>query len=286
MRTTVLKRGVQLTILVLLAITFKSGWNYLQSGGIFPISVVKVQADYAHLSPQELQQAISTDLPASFWTVDIRGLKERLKTISWVESVDIEKVWPETLKIRVNEKKVLARWGDSGFISDKEEIFYPDDLLVDLNDSSKKVKPNLANQPLNSEDFQHLPILYAPDGQLKIVLQQYKVMSEMLNTKQLILQTLLLSESDSWELRLTDGTILLLGREEPLKRLSRFLNAYNVIFNPEVQVNKTSHDEVLDEESKPNIQKRVARRIDLRYPHGMAISWVDESNKTTDVIRK
>jgi cell division protein FtsQ len=99
----VLKRSVQFTILILLVASFKFGWNYLQSGEIFPISVVKIEADYAHLSPEELQQTISGDLPASFWTVDIRSLKSRLQAIEWVQSVDIQKIWPETLKIRVNE---------------------------------------------------------------------------------------------------------------------------------------------------------------------------------------
>lgn len=246
MRTTVLKRSLQLTILVLLAISFKSGWNYLQSGGIFPISVVKVEADYTHLSPKELQQAISNDLPASFWTVDVRALKSRLEAIAWVQSVDIQKIWPETLKIRVNEKKVFARWGKNALLSDKEEVFYPDATFF-------KIK-------------HHLPMLYSPEGQTKVVAEQYSLMTQMLKTKKMSIKSLLLSDSGAWVLRLNNGTLLLLGRDEPIKRLSRFLRTYDAVFEDNVEG-----------------QKRKARRVDLRYPHGMAVSWVAEPEKQNEI---
>lgn len=245
MKMMLLKRSVQLTILVLVVASFKFGWNYLQSGGIFPISVVKVEADYTHLSQDELKQTISTDLPASFWTVDIRSLRSRLQAITWVQSVDIQKIWPETLKIRVNEKKVMARWGKNGLLSKQDEIFYPD---------SK-------NLPSNSEQ---LPILYGPAEQVKNVVQQYNVMQKLLNSKDLTIKMLYLSRSGAWTIRLTNGTMLLVGKDYPLERLKRFLKAYDSIF---------LKNEVEDG------QIRFARRVDLRYPHGMAISWGIEPMK-------
>jgi cell division protein FtsQ len=244
----VLKRSVQLTILVLLAASVKFGWNYLQSGGIFPISVVKVEADYTHLSQEELQAAISSDLPASFWTVDILSLENRLQAIAWVESVDIQKVWPETLKVRVNEKKLLARWGKDGLLSDKEEIFYPE-------------SQNLPN------GFDQFPILYGPTEQVKNVVKQYNILQEMLSNKGMTIKMLYMSQSGAWSIRLTNGTMLLLGRDEPVKRLARFLHAYDSIF-----MNQPDDGQI-----------HFARRVDLRYPHGMAISWaVEPMNKNKD----
>ncbi len=249
----VLKRSVQLAILILLVASVKFGWNYLQSGGIFPISVVKVEADYTHLSQEELQQTISNDLPASFWTVDVRSLRSRLQAITWVQSVDIKKIWPETLKIRVNEKKAMARWGKDGLLSEQEEIFYPD---------NKKNVPNASEQ---------LPILYGPPEQVKNVVQQYNTMEKMLSTKDMSIKMLYMSRSGAWTIRLTNGTMLLLGRDVPLERLKRFLHAYNSIF--------------LDIKPEDG-QIRFARRIDLRYPHGMAIAWgiepVNESKVSSE----
>lgn len=244
----VLKRSVQFAILVLLAISVKFGWDYLQRGGIFPISVVRVEADYVHLSPEELQQAISNDLPASFWTVNVRSLKSRLQAIEWVQSVDIQKVWPETLKIRVNEKKVMAQWGKDGFLSDKEEIFYPE----------KKVSTVGSINAINAKS---LPMLYGPASQVKTIVIKYYLMKKMLVPKKMAIKTLYMSRSGAWFVSLTNGTVLLLGREKPLERLGRFLRAYESIF--------------LTNDSTDG-QVRFARRVDLRYPHGMAISWATE----------
>ncbi len=227
---------MQLTILILLALSVSFGWNSLKRGEIFPINVVKVEADYKHLSPEELQQIIAEELPASFWTLDINALQANLKALTWVQSVRIEKIWPETLKIRVDEKKILAHWGEQGLLSDKEDIFYPNTPFAEMND------PNL-------------PILYGPEGQNKVLVEQYDKITKMLQTKQLSGQMLLMSESGAWFLRLDNGTLLLLGSDNPLERLGRFLRVYDAVFAGE----------------------HLARRVDLRYPHGMAVSWVEES---------
>ncbi len=250
----ILKRGVQLTVLVLLVASVKFGWNYLQSGGIFPISVVKVEADYTHLSPEELEQTISNDLPASFWTVNVRSLKSRLQAITWVQSVDIQKIWPETLKIRVNEKKVMAKWGKNGLLSDKQEIFYPNFERKEQESTSIK---------------KGLPTLYGPASQVNTIVQQYNSMSKMLWQEKMTIKTLYMSRSGAWFIQLTNGTMLLLGRETPLERLARFLGAYDSIF---------LNNDAVDQEI------RFARRVDLRYPHGMAISWATETKTPTNEL--
>lgn len=244
--TTALKRSIQLAILVLLAVGLKTGWDYVHNGGISPISVIKVEANYGHLSPEILQKSISRDLPASFWTVDVRALKARLEAMAWVQSVDIEKVWPETLKIRISEKQVLARWGEKGLLTNKEAIFYPETAVL--------------------SEYETMPVLYGPENQIKTVIQQYQIMTQMLKKKQLAIGMLLMNESGAWFVRLTDGTLLLIGREDPLKRLARFLRSYDAVFITEQSVE----------------QPKVARRVDLRYPHGMAISWGNVMNPVTD----
>lgn len=238
--------------------SLKLGWDYVQNGGVLPISVIKVEADYTHLSPKTLQQVISNDLPANFWTIDVRALKAHIQAIAWVQSVDIEKIWPETLKIRVNEKKVLARWGSPdttnaapvALVSDKNEIFYPnaDFLPLELTDTTISDAT--------------LPILYAPDEQVKTILMQYHMMGELLKKYDLSIKMLLLSDSHAWMLRLNNDTLLLLGREQPMQRLMRFLQVYPTIF---VKTDESHHEYL-----------RKARRVDLRYPHGMAISWATE----------
>lgn len=239
MKTPVLKRGIQLTSWILLAfllsIGFKLSWNHLLHGDFFPISVVKIEGNCHHLSQETVEQAISADFPASFWTIDVRGLKAKLQTIAWVQSVNIEKIWPETLKIQINEKQIFARWKHNGFISDQGKIFYPE------------TSSTISQQ----EDLQKLPLLQGLDTQTHTLMKMYNVMSTMLKTKELSLRKLSVSAGGAWTLLLSNGTLLLLGKQAPLKRLTRFLRVYDRIF----------------------INQQV-KRIDLRYPHGMAVSWI------------
>lgn len=239
MKTPVLKRGIQLTswilFAILLSVGFKLSWNHLQHGDFFPISVVKIEGNCQHLSQETVEQAISTDFPASFWTIDISALKAKLQTLAWVQSVNIEKIWPETLKIQINEKKVFARWNNNGFISDKGEIFYP------------KTSSTTSQQ----DDLQKLPLLQGLDTQTHTLTKMYAVMTPMLKTKGLTLQTLSISTGGAWTLLLSNGTLLFLGKQAPLKRLTRFLRVYDRIF----------------------LNQQV-KSVDLRYSHGMAVSWI------------
>lgn len=239
MKTSVLKRGIQLTSWILLALLlsvgFKLSLDHLQHGDFFPISVVKIEGNCQHLSQETVEQAISADFPASFWTIDVSALKTKLQTMAWVQSVNIEKIWPETLKIQINEKKVFARWNRNGFISDKGEIFYPETSSITSQ----------------QESLQNLPQLQGLDTQTQTLMKMYSLMNPMLKTKELTLKTLSVSAGGAWTLLLSNGTLLLLGKQAPLKRLTRFLRVYDRVF-----------------------LNQQAKSVDLRYPHGMAVSWI------------
>jgi cell division protein FtsQ len=221
-------------ILILLALSVSFAWISLKNGKIFPISIVKVEANYAHLTPAELQQTIVRDLPASYWTVDLQALATQIQSLPWVESVNIEKIWPGTLKIRIHEKHVLVRWGEKGLLSDKNEVFHPGKICAEMHGN--------------------LPILYGPEGKIQLIVKQYDTITRLLQTKQLSIQTLLLSESGAWFLRIKNGPMLLLGTDKPVEKLKRFLRVYKVVFENE---------------------NHVARRVDLRYSRGMAVLWAD-----------
>jgi cell division protein FtsQ len=137
----------------------------------------------------------------------------------------------------------MAQWGKNGLLSDKEEIFYPEKNASTVN-------------------TKNLPLLYGPTGQVKTVVEQYSAMEKMLASKKMTIKMLMMSQSGAWFVRLTTGTVLLLGREHPLERLTRFLRAYEAVF----MGNESAEDGLV----------HFARRVDLRYPHGMAISWATE----------
>lgn len=211
-------------------------WNHVP---FFPISVVKVETNYDYAEPATIEEIISPDFPAGFWTVDIRTIRAKLQALSWVQSVSIEKIWPKTLKIRLIEKKAIARWGVQGVVSAEGHIFYLSHMLP------------------KTEILLHvLPRLWGPQEDAPLVVHMYDTIAKKLAPYHLTVQSVHLSGSGAWNVVLSDGTELLLGSTQPLNRLDRFLRLQNTLF--------VNH---------------VAKRVDLRYEHGLAITWAPDENQ-------
>mgnify|MGYP002626061203 CR=1 FL=1 len=79
----------------------------------------------------------------------------------------------------------------------------------------------------------------------------------MLEEVNVSITDLVLSDRLAWRLTLNNNIELLLGREEPMKRLTRFITLYHNI--------ETQKD-------------RRAEKVDLRYPHGFAVQWTHKNN--------
>lgn len=97
-----------------------------------------------------------------------------------------------------------------------------------------------------------LPQLTAPDKDAVYVQDNYKKMKKILSTVGLHITSLTFSESGAWSLGLGNGMTIMLGQHQPLERLERFVKTYQHIFGS---------------------RGTAAKRIDLRYPNGMAVHW-------------
>ena len=97
-----------------------------------------------------------------------------------------------------------------------------------------------------------LPEIKGPLGQQKQVLHRYQSLAAMLIPLGLHILEFDVSPRRAVVLRLNNGMELLLGRTGQEKRLERFVNAYHQIFGS---------------------QGSEAKRVDLRYPNGMAVNW-------------
>ena len=43
----------------------------------------------------------------------------------WVDKVEVKRVWPDAIDIRVGEKTAFARWGENSLITEQGVIFSP-----------------------------------------------------------------------------------------------------------------------------------------------------------------
>ena len=219
-----------------LLLTARLMYMFLADAQRFPISTVKIAANYQHITRKQLESVLSDYLNTSFFALPVRRLNKDLLALDWSEQVQIERVWPDTLKITLVEKSPVAIW----------------------NDALMTGEGNLFNVGKAPADTMTLPRLSGPVHQQTDVLQIYEKLSKLLTSYGLTAASLKLRESQAWELSLTNGIMLRLGKRDLELRLQRFCRAYPVVFA-----------------DKPD----QLSSVDLRYARGMAVQWKQQSGR-------
>lgn len=97
-----------------------------------------------------------------------------------------------------------------------------------------------------------LPELWGPDEQSDEVIAVHESFRKTLLTADLHLASLYLTNRGSWRAVLVNGTELKLGRQFVNERLERFVSAFSAMRLED---------------------RRMLETADLRYPHGMAVTW-------------
>lgn len=188
------------------------GYYYLSDAERFPVTTIKVAANYQHVSHKELEKILEKYLSNSFFSLPVRALQNELNEMSWIDTATVERVWPDTLKIRLVEKKPIAIW-DNALMDEEGRLF---------------------NEGAVPEGF-NLPHLKGPASQQAEVLQVYEKLSKILSIYSLNAKGLHLSDNQSWVLILRDGIKIYLGKKDLEERLLRFCKAYPAVFAEKIE---------------------------------------------------
>lgn len=204
-------RIFQLVMIGVFAMGIFWGWRYLTNPTHFPIRVVKLQASYAHVDPRQLQQKIVPFVSRGFFSLNEAHLQQTLLSqMPWIAKVELQRVWPDIVLIRIAEYQPAAHWGNA--------------KLIDVNGKLFSVPE--ANR------LQNLPALNGPEAYQKQIWDLYLAMSKSLLPLGLRIQKLEMDNRQAYSLVLNNGAQVLLGRREPLPRLQRFVKVYPKIFTP------------------------------------------------------
>ncbi|KTD64637.1 cell division protein FtsQ/DivIB [Legionella spiritensis] len=199
-----------LLTLLLVSAFFLGGrliYLYLADATRFPVNTVKVTATYQHISHQQLEAILSDYLSNSFFFLPVGRLHTELSELDWISRVRVERVWPDSLKIVLIEKKPVAIWNNALLTKDGD-VF---------------------NEGGAVEDF-FLPKLRGPANQQHEVLQVYKKMSKILSMYGLHAASLEWRDNHAWELTLANGVQVRLGKRDLELRITRFCKAYPAVF--------------------------------------------------------
>lgn len=216
-----------------------------------PIAQIGVQGELAYVSREAVQRRIEPFVAASFFKVDLDGMRHELESMPWISRAEVRRVWPDQIMIRLDEQLPIARWGDEALLNNQGRAFAPNELV----------------------HYQHLPRLYGPKRSRQQVMQQYQMLSQMLRPLGFSIASLELRERGSWFVSTAPDSEgrsveLLLGRDHQMEKIRRFTTVYD----------KALKDQI------GNIA-----RIDLRYANGLAVAWRDPiaaSATATDAVRQ
>lgn len=205
-----------------------------------PVREVVFIETLAHTQRAEIEAVLPKVLGGNFFSVsleDVRGVIERLP---WVRKAEVRRVWPARLEVRVEEHKALARWGEARgeLVNSYGEVF--------------TAAPTTA-------EAASLPLLYGPPGTAPEVLKRFgELVGDFMRIGEKPVQ-LTLSPRLAWQLKLANGMVVDVGREEEKSRISARLQRFIEVY-PE------------------RIAKRMPRPsvVDLRYPNGFAMRFAPE----------
>lgn len=199
-----LKRFVWPVLLVGLAVGLYELGERLLPYADRPIAKVSVQGELGYVSREAVQQRIAPFVEQSFFKVDLNGMRHQLEQMPWIAHVEVRRVWPDQVMVRLDEQLPIARWGGEALLNNKGQAFSPDDL----------------------SRYEHLPHLYGPKRAQQRVMQQYQMLSQMLRPLGFSISRLELRERGSWFLTTNQGIELLLGRDQVVEKMRRFTAIY------------------------------------------------------------
>lgn len=180
---------------------------YVADAQRFPITTIKVAASYQHVTHKEIEAILAQNVNDSFFLLPVNRLQKQLSAINWIDNASVERVWPDTLKIKLIEKKPVAIW-KTGLMTADGKVFDQGGVNKDIN----------------------LPKLTGPETQTLLVLQVYEKLGKILSNYGLKAIGLNLRENQSWVLTFGSGQKIYLGKKDLEARLLRFCKAYPAVF--------------------------------------------------------
>lgn len=208
-----------------------------------------------YVSPSSLQTALAGQVQGNFFLLDLDEVRQRIENVPWVRHAAIRRVWPSTLLVRIEEQQPLALWNENQMINTWGEAF-------------------TAN-PGELPDGLHLPQLNGPASSERLVVQRYAEIARWFAPLGLSVREATLTPRYAWEVSLSDGVHLALGRDPAADatdphgrsgalpfaaRIERFVQAWPAL--------------------SQRLGSRMIASADLRYPNGFAITPAPETNAT------
>ena len=187
-----------MVVYVMVIVLCVSGFKWLWDSSYFPVQKIHFYGELKETNATVLAGVAQRNITGNFFKADMNVLKEALLEDQWIESVRVQRLWPNTVNVFVVEREVKAKQEDNRLIDAKGVVFM-------------------------AQTEKTLPLFQGPEHMLpKMVVFQDK-MTPLLQREKLGLQKLEVSERGAWTVVLNNGVMVKLGRRDLEPRLQRFL---------------------------------------------------------------
>ncbi len=169
------------------------------------ITTINIEGDLKRVSLKRVESIVSEAINQGFLVINLTEYKEKIEAIDWVQSVRINKKWPNTIDVFVVEDDVVGLWNRKLLLNSSGELF----------DLDQRVVP--------SELIQ----FFGPDDRVNEVFDRFKLYNDELVKRGILIEEIELDLRGSWEITIRPLIKIKLGEKNTEERFDRFLTVWD-----------------------------------------------------------
>jgi len=184
---------------VLVVTVIVTGFVWMMKPATLPIRQVHIEGKFLRLDTFRLQELVTDKVRGGFFNIDVTAIRNALVALPWVNDVSVHRIWPDGLRVIVNEQIAVVRWNETGLLNEQGHYFSPE-----------------------KESFpQDLPLLEGPEESQELLLEKFNLLKQTYGLSVVRLQ---LNERRAWKFELENGLSIVLGRKDFESRVERFVS--------------------------------------------------------------
>ena len=191
----------------------------------FPLREVRIGSAPVHVTREQIEDVVRREFAGNFFTLDLAAARAAFEKLPWVRAASVRRQWPDRLDVTLEEHVPLARWEGAALVNVQGEVF-------------------------TAAYDGKLPLFAGPPGSAKEIAIQYGYFKRRLGDIHQAPVEVRVSPRRAWQLRLDNGLVIELGREQIETRLDRLVAVYDRTIG--------------------RLQRRIDY-VDLRYANGFAV---------------
>ncbi|HEZ5042584.1 TPA: cell division protein FtsQ/DivIB [Neisseria meningitidis] len=219
-------------LLVMMAMLLAaSGLVWFYNSNHLPVKQVSLKGNLVYSDKKALGSLAKEYIHGNILRTDINGAQEAYRRYPWIASVMVRRRFPDTVEVVLTERKPVARWGDHALVDGEGNVF-----------EARLDRPGM-------------PVFRGAEGTSAEMLRRYDEFSTVLAKQGLGIKEMTYTARSAWIVVLDNGITVRLGRENEMKRLRLFTEAWQHLLRK--NKNRLSY-------------------VDMRYKDGFSVHYASD----------